>query len=235
MKSFAPIIVLFGLVVICVATPPWITPTLQSFDWEAKGSYVAYGSTQNADGINANQPAQQAIFAIDTVNKAFFIDLGSGGQYWGFQNGTFIIIPALSPNCTYTPPNYDFQISQYKTVRHTDSLKEKGGEKVNIYTGNPIDFGSCGQYIGVTMKTTASSSHSGAPGYIKSWDFGHPFFIDTGSFILRLNIVGWVHFTHYQPINNFNRHLLRLPGNCLISNLQSYCSTFKFPTTNINY
>lgn len=126
------------------------------------GNYVIYGKFYAKNEAGSSQPAD-AFLVLDSAHNQMRLNMGSGGDYWMFNDKTYITnIVTLGGFCTTLAWNYTSQVDAYSRAFFYDR------QLLSTYWGNMVkDVGSCGYdvSVGIVKKLNV----------ITIWQFGQVF------------------------------------------------------------
>lgn len=198
------------------------TPSLERFNWEAKGSYLVKNGHFRTrvmkfpglpDGSLPAGPTTSAQIALDTANKRMAIRYANNTAFqWLYQNGSYIILSAGAP-CERVDFTYQDQISSYANAGLDEMLLGKQ------FTGLVSDVASCNHLIAVNMAYFPSVF---LEGYLQRWSFAQEFFLFPNG--PALVVVGIIWFDSIFDIDDGqpSEAFFTLPSECATPG--DYCS-----------
>jgi hypothetical protein len=198
------------------------------FNWEAGGSYIAYGtfvtSGFNVDtGVHSSGGTPGNVFsAIDPVNKRWTFQDGSG-NFWYSQNTIYAVYPAIGPQCYQISGNYSAVINAYKISANIANPITKIGP-VREFAGLIADPSLCYIRNGITMQQRAD-------GTIYQWTTAQEFgFQDVVHNVIIERLIVVASYTFPTIVRNaLNATLFAPPAACATPIPSSiYCEQFYF-------
>jgi len=203
--------------------PPFKPNITLVFDWEAGGSYIAFGGMvgvqHNVDtGDVTAISAPNCLFAIDPPTQRFTFqdDLGN---FWYTSEHIYVYLPAFG-NCFYGPGNYSAVIAAYKETANIANPIQPAGV-VREYSGLISDPSQCRLRNIINMQTRAD-------GTVYQWGSDQLFgFKDPGTGKVIQRLVSKVAYTYPTITHGVNDTLFNLPAPC--NNplpATAFCDTF---------
>jgi len=215
-------------------------PTLEQFNWEKGGSFVATGTfTSHALYVSPPFPAlppegnpihttSNATIALDIANSRYLIRLDLQNWQWGFPNGTYY---SLNGVCSYVPVIYNDFLRVYRSAVQIST----GVGFVNTYSGLIHEPGTCKMSTAITLVQSEGPIRT----RLLSFSFGQVlnFGIYAGlppSVLVPGHVVGSVNLNDWQfaPLVNGSNwsppdSLFQLPSNCWnFAEVKDYCGIY---------
>jgi len=199
-----------------------------------KGQWALNGTSCINNNVSADPICHPGFMVIDEANKRMFLDMGdNGGQYWMFENETFIILPTvpqMEGKCTILPNfGYPTQVRNYRRAFSVDSCNR-------TFVGAVWDVGSCTWPIPVRMVMERVIKNNKRYTVLGEWDWQQDFPVKyplgNGAFAdvcvhTSGRIVMDTATLNVNP-STFGKYF-QLPTKCNKANVIDYCTSAYYP------
>jgi len=139
--------------------------TLEPFNWEKGGSYLATGTFvgKSLFPVISNASTSPSSFAIDPTTQRYAWQINQDNIQYGLPNGTYVT--GVNDTCYLIPLTYSDFVRVYASAVEVSAGILTSLGILSTYSGLVRDPGTCNMYAGVTLT-------QGIGGRIVNFGFG---------------------------------------------------------------